>query len=135
MLQVDEVEVDEDEMEEEEAMRSGHNPFPQIIPMDPGQQTLSSIPLLLFYPGLLAFVAAAGFIGNVVGQAAPVSRRERPLAGYAAAVVTGAAAAYAAVQAKKKRDSGAVVDLYNTLAEMEDPNELTPAEVERVGSK
>lgn len=126
----------EEEVEEgEEEERSGHVPFPSPVPMDPAQQTLSSIPLLLFYPGLLAAVAGSAFLGNVIGQAAPVAPRERPLTGYAAAALAGAAAAYGAVQAKKKRDSAAVVDLYNSLVEMDDPNELTPADVQRVGAK
>jgi hypothetical protein len=32
----------------------------------------------------------------------------------------------AITQAKKKRDSAAVVDLYNSIVELEDPSELTP---------
>jgi len=39
------------------------------------------------------------------------------------------------MQAKKKRDTAAVVELYNAVVELPDPSELTPQVVEEVGSK
>lgn len=51
------------------------------------------------------------------------------------AAVLGVGAAYAAVQAKKKRESAAVTDLYNTIVELPEPYDLTPDMVESCGSK
>jgi hypothetical protein len=39
--------------------------------MEPAQQTLTNIPLLVFYPAALAFVAGAGYLGAMVGRSAP----------------------------------------------------------------
>lgn len=41
----------------------------------------------------------------------------------------------ASVKAKEKRDSAAVVDLYNEIVKLDDCCDLTPAVVERVGGK
>lgn len=51
------------------------------------------------------------------------------------AAVFGAGALAAAFQAKKKRDSAVVVDLYNTIAELPDANQLTGEMVAAIGSK
>lgn len=48
-----------------------NKPFPYYLPMDPMQQTLSSIPLVLFYPAILASIGGAGFVGLNVGRALP----------------------------------------------------------------
>jgi hypothetical protein len=48
-----------------------NRPFPYYLPMDPMQQTLSSIPLVLFYPAILACIGGAGFAGLTVGRALP----------------------------------------------------------------
>ena len=40
-----------------------------------------------------------------------------------------------AVQAKRKRDSVAVIDLYNTIVDLPDPCDLTPDMVAGVGAK
>lgn len=39
--------------------------------MEPNTKALASIPLVLFYPGVLALAAAAGFAGATVGRALP----------------------------------------------------------------
>ena len=52
-----------------------------------------------------------------------------------AAAVLGAGAVAAGIQAKKKRDSAAVVDLYNTIVELPEPSNLTEQAVNSVGSK
>lgn len=52
----------------------------------------------------------------------------------AAAAVTAGAGAYAALQAKKLRDSVSIVDLYNHLVELPDPSNLTPEDV-KVGRR
>ncbi len=54
---------------------------------------------------------------------------------YGVAVVAGLGAAFAAYQAKKKRDSAAVVDLYNEIVALDEPYELTQEMVAAVGSK
>ncbi len=46
-------------------------PFAYKLPMDQQQATLASIALPVFYPGLLVFVGAAGFIGMQFGRGAP----------------------------------------------------------------
>lgn len=46
-------------------------PFPYPLPLDPNTKTLASIPLALFYPGVLALAAAAGMMGNTVGRGLP----------------------------------------------------------------
>jgi hypothetical protein len=51
------------------------------------------------------------------------------------AAVLGAGAAYAAVQAKKRRESAAVVELYNCIVDLEEPAQLTEDVVAAVGNK
>jgi hypothetical protein len=46
-------------------------PFPYALPLDPNTRTLASIPLPLFYPGVLALAAAAGLLGSTVGKGLP----------------------------------------------------------------
>lgn len=46
-------------------------PFPYPLPLDPNTRALASIPLALFYPGVLALAAAAGFTGSTVGKGLP----------------------------------------------------------------
>jgi hypothetical protein len=46
-------------------------PFPYPLPLDPNTKTLASIPLALFYPGVVALAAAAGMIGSTVGKGLP----------------------------------------------------------------
>lgn len=46
-------------------------PFPYPLPMDPAQQTLSSIPLALFYPLILAGIAGVAQLGMLAGRALP----------------------------------------------------------------
>ncbi|GIL58607.1 hypothetical protein Vafri_13622 [Volvox africanus] len=109
--------------------------FPYPLPKDSGQQLLSSIPLLLLYPGFLAAIAAAGYGGSLLGRAAPVDPGTKDIAAYGTAAVAAAAVAYGCVQAKRKRDSAAVVDLYNALVELPEATDLTPETVADVGSK
>mmetsp|Transcript_30974 Transcript_30974/g.68639 ORF Transcript_30974/g.68639 Transcript_30974/m.68639 type:complete len:1037 (+) Transcript_30974:146-3256(+) len=109
--------------------------FPYPLPMDGAQKTLSGIPLPLFYPALAAFVGAAGFAGSLFGRALPVDPEAKDVSSYGVAAVVGAGAVAACVQAKKKRDSVAVVELYNTLVDLDDPSNLTPQMVSDVGSK
>ena len=52
-----------------------------------------------------------------------------------AAAVFGAGAAFASLQAKKKRASASVVDLYNTIVDLPDPSHLSPDDVAAVGAK
>jgi len=103
--------------------------------MDANQKTLSSIPLALFYPGVLALSAAAGYFGGMVGKGLPVDRSTKPMAQYAVAAVVASAALYAGYQAKLKRDGAAIIDLYNYLVELDDPSELGPDDVKRIGGK
>ncbi|MEW5315412.1 MAG: hypothetical protein WDW38_006843 [Sanguina aurantia] len=110
-------------------------PFPYPLPMDPAQQTLSSIPLALFYPLILAGIAGVAQLGMLAGRALPVERGQKDLAAYGVAAVLVVAAAGAGVKAKEKRDSAAVVDLYNEIVKLDDCCEITPALVERVGGK
>jgi hypothetical protein len=46
-------------------------PFPYPLPLDPNTRTLASIPLPLFYPGVLALAALAGLGGSTVGKGLP----------------------------------------------------------------
>jgi hypothetical protein len=71
--------------EDEEAGR----PFPFPLPLDPNTRTLASIPLVLFYPGVLALAAAAGLAGSTVGRGLPGERAGRCCA-VAAALCAGA---------------------------------------------
>uniref|UniRef100_A0A7S0S6E9 Uncharacterized protein n=1 Tax=Chlamydomonas leiostraca TaxID=1034604 RepID=A0A7S0S6E9_9CHLO len=110
-------------------------PFPYPLPMDPQQKMVSGLPTPLFYPALLAFIGGAGLVGSLGGQALPVEPENKDVASYATAAVGAAAAAAVAVQAKKKRDSCAVVELYNAIVDLSDPSELTPDLVSAVGGK
>ncbi|GLC39997.1 hypothetical protein PLESTB_000120100 [Pleodorina starrii] len=118
-----------------EAEEPNTKAFPYPLPKDSGQQFLSSIPLLLLYPGFLAAIGAAGFTGSLVGRAAPVEPAVKDVAAYGTAAVAAAAMAYGCVQAKRKRDSAAVVDLYNALVDLPEATDLTPQTVADVGSK
>ncbi|KAJ9511403.1 hypothetical protein QJQ45_029777, partial [Haematococcus lacustris] len=109
--------------------------FPYPLPMDGQQKALCSIPLPLLYPALLAFVGGAGAAGMVAGKALPVEPGNKQIASYALAAVGAAAAAAVSVKAKKKRDSAAVVALYNTIVELDDPAQLTAQDVEGVGRR
>ena len=62
-------------------------PFSQPLPLDSAQQQLSSIPLAMFYPGMLAFVALSANVGMAIGSAVP---GERPGAAWRAAEGAGA---------------------------------------------
>lgn len=53
--------------EDEESNR----PFPYPLPLDGNTRTLASIPLPLFYPGVLALAAVAGLAGSTVGKGLP----------------------------------------------------------------
>ncbi len=55
------------------------------------------------------------------------------MTGYGIAAVAAVAVGAAGVQAKKKRDSAAVVALYNKIVELPDPGELSPEIVKSVG--
>ena len=57
------------------------------------------------------------------------------MASYGTAALVGAGAVFASLQAKKKRASASVVDLYNTIVDLPDPSHLTPEDVAAVGSK
>lgn len=46
-------------------------PFPYALPLDPNTRTLASIPLPLFYPGVLALAAVAGLLGSTAGKGLP----------------------------------------------------------------
>eukprot|EP00798_Chlamydomonas_sp_ICE-L_P010243 gene10243-8160_t len=110
--------------------------FPYPLPLDQYQQKLSSIPMGLFYPALAACVGGSAFIGYAGVKAAPVpledNIKEMVCLGTAAAL--GAAAAAASVQAKKKRDSAAVIELYNKIVELPEPTKLSPQVVSGVES-
>jgi hypothetical protein len=43
--------------------------------MESDVRTLASIPLALFYPGVLAAAAAAGYVGGMVGRSLPGEQR------------------------------------------------------------
>lgn len=139
--------------------------FPYHLPMEATQKSLAGIPLAMFYPALLAFVGASGFIGSIVGRAMPgmqiegisvnrlfvimhattfdrmppckhtVEPETKDVTSIGAAAVFGAGAVFASVQAKKKRASASVVDLYNTIVDLPDPSNLTPEDVAAVGAK
>ena len=53
----------------------------------------------------------------------------KEVAAYGTAAVSAAAVAYGCVVAKRKRDSVAVVDLYNQLVELPEPTDLTQEDV------
>ncbi|GFR49409.1 hypothetical protein Agub_g11462 [Astrephomene gubernaculifera] len=118
---------------EEEEDRST-KAFPYYVPKDPAQQLLSSIPLVLLYPGFLAAIGATGFAGSLLGRAAPVEPGAKDITSYGTAAVAAAAVAYGCVIAKRKRDSASVVDLYNTLVDLPDATDLTPQTVAEIGS-
>ena len=59
----------------------------------------------------------------------------KELASYGTAAVLGAGAVFASIQAKKKRASASVVDLYNTIVELPDPSNLSTDDVAAVGAK
>lgn len=109
--------------------------FPYPIPMDPTTKSLSNIPQAMFYPALVAFIGGSAFAGSLVPKVLPVPDETKDIASVGAAVVLGAGAAYASVQAKKKRDSGAVIDLYNAIVDLPDPSQLSADIVSGVGSK
>jgi len=48
-----------------------NKPFPYPLPLDSNTRTLASIPLPLFYPGVLALAAVAGLAGSTVGKGLP----------------------------------------------------------------
>lgn len=54
-----------------------------------------------------------------------VEPEQKEIASYGVGAVFAAGAVYAAIQAKKKRDAGAVIDLYNAIVDLPDPNDLT----------
>lgn len=58
-----------DYQEEEEIDYS--RPFPAEVPMDANTKMLSSIPLALYYPAVLALAAAGGFVGSAIGRGVP----------------------------------------------------------------
>jgi hypothetical protein len=113
----------------------GNHAFPYALPMEAGQTFLSSIPLLVFYPCALACIGGAAFCGSVLGRSMPVEPESKDVTSYGFAALVGAGAAFASFKAKKKRDSAAVVDLYNQIAELEDPSQLDASTVSEVGQK
>jgi hypothetical protein len=64
-----------------------------------------------------------------------VEPETKAVASYGTAAVLGAGAVYASVQARKKRASASIVDLYNTIVELPDPSLLSEADVSAVGAK
>lgn len=76
-----------DYQEEEEIDYS--RPFPAEVPMDANTKMLSSIPLALYYPAVLALAAAGGFVGSAIGRGVPGEW----LAGVAAGSLVSTAAA------------------------------------------
>lgn len=48
-----------------------NKPFPYPLPLDPNTRMLASIPLPLFYPGVLALAAVAGLVGSTAGKGLP----------------------------------------------------------------
>jgi len=119
----------------EDPMPTRNKAFPYPMQKDQQQAALSSIPWPLFYPAMAACVSAVGAAGFGAGKALPVEPENKSIASFATAAVGAAAAAAVCVQAKKKRDTAAVVDLYNVVVELPDPSELTPQAVDEVGSK
>ncbi|WIA15162.1 hypothetical protein OEZ85_001848 [Tetradesmus obliquus] len=130
-----EVEADVVETFEVPTTEESTKPFPYPLPLDPNTKTLASIPLALFYPGVLALAAAAGMMGNTVGRGLPVSPDVRPIVGAVIGAAVAAGVVYAGVQAKQKRDGAAVIDLYNYIVELDDPTELQPDDVTAIGSR
>ncbi|KAF8060559.1 SULTR2 [Scenedesmus sp. PABB004] len=110
-------------------------PFPYELPLDPNTKALASVPLPLFYPGVLALAAVAGLAGATVGRGLPVSPEAKPITAALVGAALGAGALYAGYQAKQKRDGAAVIDLYNYIVELDDPTELTLDAVAAVGSR
>eukprot|EP00879_Flechtneria_rotunda_P009976 GHRR01010432.1.p1 GENE.GHRR01010432.1~~GHRR01010432.1.p1 ORF type:complete len:735 (+),score=296.51 GHRR01010432.1:437-2641(+) len=109
--------------------------FAYPLPLDPNTKVLASIPLVLFYPAVLALAAAAGLAGSSIGRSLPVSPSTKPVAQAAVAGALGAAVLYAGYVAKQKRDGAAVIDLYNYLVDLDDPAELTSDDVGRIGAR
>uniref|UniRef100_A0A383VE54 Uncharacterized protein n=1 Tax=Tetradesmus obliquus TaxID=3088 RepID=A0A383VE54_TETOB len=130
-----EVEADVVETFEVPTTEESTKPFPYPLPLDPNTKTLASIPLALFYPGVLALAAAAGMMGNTVGRGLPVSPDVRPIVGAVIGAAVAAGVVYAGVQAKQKRDGAAVIDLYNYIVELDDPTELQADDVTAIGSR
>jgi len=108
--------------------------FPYQLPLDQQQALLASIPLPLYYPSVLALMGAVGFVGMMGGRAAPVEPETKALVGFATAAASAAAVAALGVQGKKKRDSAAVVALYNKIVDLPDPCDLSPELVNKVGA-
>jgi hypothetical protein len=132
----------EDEYEEDDdaaadASDAPPKPFPYRVAPDPQTAALAQIPAALFWPAVALAAAAAGLAGAAAGRAAPVSREARDVTAVAVGAVAAAAMAAAGVQAKKKRDGAAVVDLYNALADMQDDPAYatTPELLAEVGRK
>eukprot|EP00798_Chlamydomonas_sp_ICE-L_P030469 gene30469-35480_t len=119
-----------------EVLEEGNvKPFARPLPLEPMQQTLSNIPLMVFYPALLAAVGVFGFTGLMAGKSMPVDTDTKDIAAYGTAALLAAGAAAVAVQAKKIRDSATIVDLYNQIVDLGDPTTLTSDIVAGVGSK
>lgn len=72
---------------------------------------------------------------NLIYNRSSVDPEAKDVTSYGVAALLGAGVAFAGVQAKKKRDGAAIVDLYNTIVDLPDPSELTEATVAAVGSK
>jgi len=125
----------EDEYEDEgdsaaaAAVEPPPKPFPYRVVPDPQTAALASVPLALFWPLVAACAALAGLAGAALGRAAPLSREARDATAVAVGAAAAVAVAAAGVQAKKKRDGAAVIDLYNTLADMPDPAAGASAEL------
>ncbi|KAF6255592.1 hypothetical protein COO60DRAFT_1641425 [Scenedesmus sp. NREL 46B-D3] len=130
-----EVEADVGETFEIPTTEESTKPFPYPLPMEPNTKALASIPLALFYPGVVALAAAAGMLGSNVGKGLPVSPDARPIVGAVVGAALAAGVVYAGVQAKQKRDGAAVIDLYNYIVELDDPTELQPDDVTAIGSR
>lgn len=70
-----------------------------------------------------------------LGKSAPVEPQNKQLTSYAVATVGVVAAAAASYQVKRKRDSVAVVDLYNRIVDLDEPCELSSETVTDIGKK
>lgn len=64
-----------------------------------------------------------------------VDPEHKDITGYGLAAVAAVAVGAAGVQGKKKRDSAAVLALYNKIVDLPDPGELSPELVKATGDE
>jgi len=113
-----------------------NRPFPAELPLDANTRLLSSVPAALYFPAVLGLAAATGLAGATLGRAAaPLEAEQREVVAAAVGAAAAGAVLYGGVRAKKVRDRGAVVELFNVLVGMDEPADLTAGDVKAVGDK